>query len=369
MVEEPVSLVDLAPTVLDLVGLLAPERSFDGMSLRPALTGGPLPRRNLYFEALAGSIIHGWSPIEGLRWGRWKLIASASNELFDLAGDAGELENLVDREPERVGELSSALDELILSITPDETEAQDDAPDLDPATQARLASLGYIGGPSSPSTRRTGPDPRGLVILEGELSTLQHSMLAEEWAEALDGADYVLGHDPTNRFALYIRALALARLELKAEALEAAETLLGHYPDASDFYDLKGQILVSLGRLDDAAGVFREGREQFPTSEQLAYGDVLATFEAGRTREACAERLPGALEAVRRHARLLVLRARCRIDGGDPEGALDSLAEAVEAGFRELPALGELEDFRGVAAHPRFEALVEAAAGGGHAAH
>src|SRR5262245_57308919 len=93
VIEEPVTLADLAPTMLELGGLPVPG-GLDGISLVPSLKGRETPRRALYFESLAGSLSFAWSPIEGVRRGKWKLIRSSDPELFDLESDPGETSNL-----------------------------------------------------------------------------------------------------------------------------------------------------------------------------------------------------------------------------------------------------------------------------------
>jgi hypothetical protein len=76
-VATPVSLVDVAPTVLDLLGLPIPPE-VQGLSLRPALLGRGLPKRPLFF---------GWlgKRHRGVRFGSFKLIQSGvRSRVFQL---------------------------------------------------------------------------------------------------------------------------------------------------------------------------------------------------------------------------------------------------------------------------------------------
>jgi arylsulfatase A-like enzyme len=359
-IEEPVSLVDLFPTLVDLCDLPRGGRPSQGTSLRPAFEGRPLPQRELYFEALTGSIVHGWSPVEGVRLGSWKLIEAAGTELFDIARDPGEENDLAGQEPDLVADLRQGLESIIASITPGgEGQADSESPEFDEETLARLASLGYIAGPASVDRAKQGPDPRKLVYLEGELHMLQGAVASQEWEQALEMATYVLKADPTSRFALYIRALALRHLERDPEALEAVHVLLEHYRDSPGFHELKGEIYVAMGRPREGAEAFAAGRVEFPRSEGLGYKETLARFQAGEGRKACHEVLPAVLAAVgERLGRLLVLEARCRlVDGRGLEAALEALGRAVRAGFRDLATLREIRDFREVVQDPRFREL------------
>ena len=94
-VEAPVSLVDVAPTALDLIGWRGPT-PFDGRSLAPAmLQGEALGPRPVFAESY-----NPLSPPEiwlSVYWGRWKLLRrrhEGRDELFDVIADPGELDDL-----------------------------------------------------------------------------------------------------------------------------------------------------------------------------------------------------------------------------------------------------------------------------------
>jgi choline-sulfatase len=93
-VREPVSLVDLLPTLVDIAGyeeeLAAP---VDGRSLLPLLEGAAEDEAGAAFgEYLAESAV---GPMVMIRRGRWKFIHTQSDpdQLFDLETDPLELEN------------------------------------------------------------------------------------------------------------------------------------------------------------------------------------------------------------------------------------------------------------------------------------
>src|SRR5262249_50295443 len=63
-VAEPVRHVDIAPTVLDALGLPAPE-GLSGRSLLPLATGRSAAAAASYFEALSSEVNRGWAPLRG----------------------------------------------------------------------------------------------------------------------------------------------------------------------------------------------------------------------------------------------------------------------------------------------------------------
>lgn len=102
-VNAPVSLIDVAPTLLSLVEVEA-----DGMDGRPALPGVEAAPRFLVSETDRAR------SLRAALWDRWKLIhdhETGQSELYDLLEDPGELRDLSDIQPDRVRELEAALDE------------------------------------------------------------------------------------------------------------------------------------------------------------------------------------------------------------------------------------------------------------------
>jgi arylsulfatase A-like enzyme len=102
-VSELMRVVDVAPTVLDLVGAGALAGT-DGRSVRPFIGGGqPFDDRESYFavNGLRG-VVSGW----------WKLIESRPPELYDLQADPGELQNLYQAGDPAVLELRAILDRV-----------------------------------------------------------------------------------------------------------------------------------------------------------------------------------------------------------------------------------------------------------------
>jgi arylsulfatase A-like enzyme len=109
----PVTSTDFYPTMLELAGLPpAPGQHADGISLSPLLTdGGVLDRDALYWHY---PHYHGstWAPGAAIRAGKWKLIEFYEEnavELYDLASDAGEKQDLSRSHADRTNELRAML--------------------------------------------------------------------------------------------------------------------------------------------------------------------------------------------------------------------------------------------------------------------
>ena len=103
-----VSLIDMYPTVCDMIGV--PGRAdADGLSLLPLLTGGSTLQRNCVFSEFHDSAINASAFM--LRKGKYKYIVYPGFEpmLFDLEGDRWELRNLAGERPALAAEMDALL--------------------------------------------------------------------------------------------------------------------------------------------------------------------------------------------------------------------------------------------------------------------
>jgi choline-sulfatase len=117
-VSEPVSLLDLLPTLLDLVGHPEGERlQLDGSSLVPLVDGDPDPGRTVLSEYHVEKVR---APCFMARRGRHKLVHvhGHDEQLFDLDADPGEWESLVGR-PEAAAIEADLREAILARFDPD----------------------------------------------------------------------------------------------------------------------------------------------------------------------------------------------------------------------------------------------------------
>ncbi|MBH54574.1 MAG: arylsulfatase [Opitutaceae bacterium] len=114
-IDTPVISMDYFPTILDLAGLPArPDLHTDGVSLKPLLEGGEIEDRSLFWHY---PHYHGsaWTPGAAVRVGDWKLIQFYEYdkiELYNLAADIEEMNDLSKSNPEKTAELLAELKRL-----------------------------------------------------------------------------------------------------------------------------------------------------------------------------------------------------------------------------------------------------------------
>jgi arylsulfatase A-like enzyme len=150
VVEEPVELTDVAPTILSLLEI--EEQEFEPMG-RPLLAGRSgepadpvdravfLQRRFYETEMEKGRAVKGSK--FALVWKNWKYIEAleeGTRELYDLTNDPGELVNVIDANRDKADEMARALKNLVdkftaLSSGEEQTISAEDA--------ERLRAIGY----------------------------------------------------------------------------------------------------------------------------------------------------------------------------------------------------------------------------------
>jgi arylsulfatase A-like enzyme len=143
----PVSHVDLAPTLLELAGLPAPARGWDGRSLAESVRDGVEPPAHPVVAEVPTGDPSGVRTMSqhAIRDGSWKLVtsledASVADALYDLAADPRERRNLAGEHPEVVERLKERLRELTTDrATADEMSEEDNA-----ILAERLEELGYL---------------------------------------------------------------------------------------------------------------------------------------------------------------------------------------------------------------------------------
>jgi len=200
-VAQPVRVVDILPTVLDLLQMPVPD-DLAGVSLAPLLAGAlEMPNgvaMESYAEAMYPLHHYGWSELTATRSDRYKLIDAPRPELYDLERDPGERTNIFE-------ERRSVGDAMLRNLRDRKAAMAARAPaapknqDVDPETRARLAALGYVGSfvatTAGPASDRA--DPKDKISLFNLMTTARDVSKEEGGGpEAIAILRRVVGEDP-----------------------------------------------------------------------------------------------------------------------------------------------------------------------------
>jgi arylsulfatase A-like enzyme len=233
-IEPPVSLAEIAPTILRAAGL-APAADMRGRDLT-RMSGSTF---DVYGET-EYPLAAGWSPLQALTDGRWKTIrAGAATELYDLNSDPGEAHDLSTSQAAVAAAMTARAKTIHASA------ATSSAHTISAEAQERLRSLGYVassvqGGPSSDA-----PNPSTRIAT---------------WNEFEDALSALTGR--------------------RADALAALRRLARTNPDAPVIQTTYARALKDAGQAGAGLAVYREAAKRWPTDAVILHDLAVAARDA-----------------------------------------------------------------------------------------
>lgn len=127
---EPVCSLDLLPTFCAMAGAELPrDRALDGANILPLFDGKPIARPHPLYWQYDKAISKPWTV--SLRDGPWKLLANPALdrfELYNLADDTGETQNLADKHPDRAQAMAAVMKKLHAEVAADATRSGNPLP-------------------------------------------------------------------------------------------------------------------------------------------------------------------------------------------------------------------------------------------------
>ena len=239
----PARHVDLLPTVLEALDL-APLDGLPGRSLLAPAAGHP---RTSFFEALSGHLDYGWAPLRGVLEDGEKYVDLPIPELYDLARDPEEADNLFPRARGRGSALAGGL--------PRESAWPPEAGEISGEERARLGSLGYLGGPAEAKTSY-GPedDPKRLVALDAKVHRMAELSRGDA-RRAIDLGYEILGERPSMGVVYVYLSDVLLRAGDPARAIEVMREARRRGVASRDLERQLGLSLATAGKAAEAAEV------------------------------------------------------------------------------------------------------------------
>jgi arylsulfatase A-like enzyme len=268
-----VGLVDIFPTVVDLLGIRSAE-DLDGISLRQA---GENRDRALYIETMAPYLDNGWAPLHGLRRHRDKYILAPKPEYYDLAADPGELKNLYVKAKTASDPLAEEL-RARLKDTPSAEAIARDAAAPDPETLRRLQALGYLSGPGPAAAAGSElPDPKDMIPIQRILIESRTFRREGRLEEALAKASEARKVAPKDLEVLEENGLVFIEMNRLEEAEEALRAYTALKPNPNILI-LLAEILAETGRRSEGETLLQQAMELEPDhgGVMITWGDFLA---------------------------------------------------------------------------------------------
>jgi len=245
----PVSLADIAPTILIAAGV-APPPTMHGRNLltsppSPPPSAPPSPSRggdggaDLYAETEYPHVA-GWAPLAALTDGRWMAIrVGTSTELYDLENDPGEQHDVAAAQATTTAALAARIDLIHRAVSTASSRT------ISAEAQERLRALGYVASSTLPADAAGAPNPATRIA---------------DW----------------NAFEDALSALNAG----KRDALPQLRRLAAAHPDAPVFVTTYARALKENGSVTDALTVYRSAAQKWPTDAMLLHDLAVAAREA-----------------------------------------------------------------------------------------
>lgn len=250
-VEQPVSHLDIFPTVCDLLKLEKPE-FLQGQSLMSSLRGRELPDRTIYIESLSPYYSMGWAPLQGFIRGGIKFIESPIPELYDLEKDFEEYKNLA--AGQELKAFRKQLSEIIERNTSHKASRSRNRPDRE--SLEKLRSLGYISGSDTAETKKSYGPQDDVKTLLPYYNQATEAMILHQAGKTQEGIEILKAVISEKKdFDIPYAHLATFYLEGQEKMAEALETLrLGftHNPTSYEIFYKYVNFLIKSGANEKA---------------------------------------------------------------------------------------------------------------------
>jgi len=263
VVDARVSLIDIAPTIIELSGLKDKQFRMQGQSLINALRKGANKSREILLETLYPREFFGWSELVGIISGQYKFIQAPKPELYNLRTDPKERNNLITYSPDIAGVMKEKLEELLLSqkgASPQASSISIKTEDLE-----RLRSLGYLNfAPANPKSSH--PDPKDKIELLRLIQQAHIYEFEEKYPEAEKVYRKILEEIPDSPSSYVNLTLALAKQRKMEEALATLKKGLEKIPESETLLVGLGQTYLVIGKEEEAFETMRQVLKKNPNN-------------------------------------------------------------------------------------------------------
>ena len=271
VVDEPVTLRDVMPTVLDQLDIAVPE----------TVSGHVVPSetpRPVCLEAWQLRSRFGIAPQLGVVEGEYKLIDIPQPELYNVVADPAEEKNLAEAEPARVEEMRKLVETC--GFQPPEAEGETGT--LDAELVAKLEALGYAQGGFAGDLEGDLPDYKDHKDLLRKMQKLQFLGQKGKEDEIVALLESLLEPYPEVTEIRTRLASSYGAMGRHDEAIAMAREALAIRPDHPPLMQTLGSVLAQTGKFEEAAEMLLKAADAMPYSPRARTVAVAALLAANR---------------------------------------------------------------------------------------
>ncbi len=320
-----VRLVDVAPTLMQIAVLPAPEL-MQGESLLATLAPNS-PERPAYSQTDYPKNGFGWSALSAFRSGKYLFVSAPRRELYDTASDPAEKNNVATKSPAVTDVLSAKNDEFRKQYSSDSLVESRAA---DPEQARTLAALGYVAGSAtSGDPKSAGADPKDKISTANILHDAILFTETDHPEKAISLLERVLVDEPQIYVAQLQLGIAYAHMRQYAKAIPPLQKATELSPASGIGHYELGVALYETGEGKNAAQHLEKAVALMPMSADAHYSLASVYARIDRVPDAMNE-LRSTLRLVPDHFHANLLLGRIYFLQGFADNALPFLEKAVE---------------------------------------
>jgi tetratricopeptide (TPR) repeat protein len=331
-VENRVELVDVLPTLLQVVGIEVPAE-VQGESLLGMMKAGNGEAAELFRDRPAYSesdypyLAFGWSALQALRTGKYLYVQAPHRELYDQVLDEKAEHNLAP-ESTAVADTLSARVEAFRQKTSSKREAPKVT--VDPSTREKLAALGYIASSTVSTTAVSGhgPDPKDKIEAANQIHRINSLFENGRFDDAIQPLQDLIVKEP----GMAILYAKLGGSYMKLRQYDKAVPVLRKAVELDPGINMAqmdlGRSLMRVQQFDGAAKVFEGIVTRVPNLLDAQVFLEIADARANRVPETI-QQCQKVLEILPEHYGSYLTLGRFLAKSGDLAAAVPKLEKAA----------------------------------------
>jgi len=283
-----VRLVDVAPTVLEAIGIPVPSQ-MQGQSLLRIARTSPAAGQPVYSRSDLPQQAFGWSVLESWRAGKYLYIRAPKPELYDLSADPEATHNLASTSKATLDTIAAQLQAFDAHMA----GAKNSASGLSASEAQKLASLGYVGleragGPVNAAS--SGTDPKDAIEIANKTIAAETALRQGKTEAASAAFEKIAAQDPNAFLPQFGLGAALAARQQYKSAIEHLHKAIELQPNSGWAHFEMGACLVKTGDFKTAAVHLELAAARMPEFAESHHLLAESYDKLGRAKEAQAER-------------------------------------------------------------------------------
>jgi choline-sulfatase len=244
------SLVDIAPTILEVAGAPVPSQMQGQSLLRLAKSTSD---QAAYSASDFPARAFGWSALESWRAGKYLYIRAPKPELYDLSADPGATRNLAQRSKATLETMAGQLEGFDRRFS---GAGNASGAELSSSEMQKLASLGYVGL-QKPATAggaaASGIDAKDAIALANKILLAQRLLDAGKAEAAAAALQPAMEGASKSYLAQYVMGAALGQQGKYPQAIEHLRAAIELQPESAWAHYEMGSCLLKSGDNKTAA--------------------------------------------------------------------------------------------------------------------